>query len=183
MAKTSVGLLLVKQNSKRLKNKNTLPINGKPMWQVNTEKCLEIFDKTYISSDSDEILKQAEDLGAIPIKRGEELCGDTPNITVYKHALEEIECTYFDTPDAIVAVQANSPTIDKDIINRVKDRVEGGVSEVMTCHEDCSIYGSVWGLSREKIENYGDPYNPEPTVLIVDKSIDVHTLEDYNKVI
>lgn len=177
MAKTSVGLLLVKSQSKRLPNKNTLLIDGQPMWQINTKKCLVIFDKTYVSSDSDEILKQAEELGAIPIKRSEELCGDTPNITVYKHALQFIDA------DAIVAVQANSPTIDHDIIKRVKDRVEGGISEVMTCHEDCSIYGSVWGLSREKIENYDDPYNPEPTVLIVDKSIDVHDNNDYNLVI
>ena len=60
------------------------------MFLVNTEKCLDIFDSVYVSSDSKEILKQAQEIGAIPILRSEDLCGDTPNIPVYQHALQYI---------------------------------------------------------------------------------------------
>lgn len=144
------------------------------MFLVNTLKCLKIFDEVYVSSDSEKILKQAEAVGAIPIYRGIQLCGDVPNITVYKHAQGKMEA------GIIVAVQANSPTINANLISITKKLMELGIPEIMTCHKDYSIYGSIWALSAERLENYKDPYNPQPEILIVDNSIDVHTQEDYN---
>ncbi len=146
------------------------------MWQVNVEKCLKIFEKVYVSSDDIEILHQAWTLGAIPIERGEELCGDTPNIPVYQHALERMGDV-----DAIVAVQANSPTVHPRLIDLIKGIAEMGVHEIMTMHPDHSIYGSVWALSAIKLRTYGDPYKPEPWVLLVDNSVDIHTEEDYQE--
>lgn len=144
------------------------------MFLVNVEKCVKIFDKVYVSSDSDWILDLATQAGAIGIKRGEELCGDTPNIPVYQHALQ-----FMGDVKGIVAVQANSPTIEPNIIALAKDLIEKGVPEVMTCHLDYRIYGSVWALSAEKLKHYGNPFKPFPQVLIVDKSVDIHTEEDY----
>jgi len=85
------------------------------MFLVNVEKCLRVFDDVYVSSDSEEILKITKDAGAKPILRGVELCGDTPNIPVYRHAIEQMGDV-----DGIVAVQANSPTIPAEIIRRTK---------------------------------------------------------------
>jgi CMP-N-acetylneuraminic acid synthetase len=144
------------------------------MFVTNLEKCLKLFDKVYVSSDSHAILADAARLGAEPILRGVELCGDTPNIPVYRHALEQMEQC-----DGIVAVQANSPTISPVTIERVKKMMEMGFDEVMTCHEDRSIYGSVWALSKKKLLSYGDPYKPKPEAVVVDSSTDIHTLEDY----
>jgi len=143
------------------------------MFQWNVEKCLNIFSRTYVSSDSKYILDLAEELGAIPILRPEELCGDAPNIEVYKHALQ-----FMNGVDGIVAVQANSPTINSKIIQNAKHLLETGVNEVITCNEDKTIYGSVWGLSRKKLEQYGDPYNPNPDIKLVDNSTDIHCLAD-----
>ncbi len=145
------------------------------MFLVNVEKCLRIFGRVYVSSDSDEILDLASGVGAIPIKRGLELCGDIPNIPVYQHAIRQMGQT-----DAIVAVQANSPTIDSNLIALVKKLIETGVGEVMTCHPDYKLYGSIWGLQRPVLHDYGDPFHPAPDVLIVDNSIDIHTKGDYN---
>ena len=130
----------------------------------------------YVSSDSKEILELAESIGAIPILRGKELCGDTPNIPVYQDALR-----HMGDVDGIIAVQANSPTISISIIGLVKRIMGMGIDEVMTCHEGYSIYGSVWALSSFRLKNYPeeDIYHPKPNVLIVDKSVDIHTLEDY----
>ena len=172
-----MGLILAKSQSNRLTNKNTLDFHGKPMFLVNTEKCLKIFDSVYVSSDSKEILDQAQKIGAIPILRSEDLCGDIPNIPVYKHALQYMPKDII----GIVAVQANSPTLDSSVITGAKMLLEEGKDEVMTCHEDRSIYGSVWGISRQRLENYGDPYNPKPDTTIVDRSIDVHTMLDYKR--
>lgn len=176
-----VGLMLVKRNSSRLPNKNILPVNGKPMYLVNLEKCLKIFDRVYVSSDSQSILDEAEGRGAIGILRDKELCGDTPNIPVYQNALE-----YIDNADGFVAIQANSPTIDPKIIIKAKKYLENGGTEVMTCHTenpDNTLYGSVWGMTFKRLKDYGDPYKPTPDFLIDDPSVDIHTLEDYNKVL
>ncbi len=146
------------------------------MW--NVEKCLKVFDKVYVSSDDYSILEAAEKVGAIAIHRTEELCGDVPNIPVYQHALAYMART--DKPDAIVAVQANSPTLPIRIIKNIKNVMELGYDEIMTCHADYSIYGSVWALSARKLEQYGNPYHPRPEWLLFDNSIDIHTQENFN---
>lgn len=169
------ALILAKKDSKRLTSKNSLDLCGKPMFLWNVEKCLEIFKKTFVSSDSNEILKIAKDAGAIPIKRPAELCGDTPNIPCYQHAIKEMKC------DAIVAVQANSPTIRPGVIRQAKDLIEAGNDEIMTYYGNFEPYGSVWAIIADKLENYKDPYNPEPESWIFDNSIDIHTQQDFNK--
>lgn len=171
---TISALMLVKGDSKRLPNKNVLNFNGKPMFIWNLEKCLELFKRTYVSSDDETILEMAKKAGAIPIRRPKELCGDTPNIPVYQHALSKMVFSR-----AIVAVQANSPTIKSSIIASIRILMNKcGYSEIMTCCEDYSIYGSVWAISRKKLLKYGDPYKPTPDILIKDISVDIHSKED-----
>lgn len=170
------ALIIAKGSSKRLPNKNKVDFNGMPMFLVNTKKCLKIFSRVYVSSDDQFILDEAEWNGAIPIKRGEELCGDIPNIPVYQHALG-----YMNGVDGIVAVQSNSPTISSKLIETTKELLEKGFNEIMTMHKDRSIYGSIWALERKRLENYLDPYNPKPDVLLLDQSIDIHTSEDLIK--
>ena len=161
---------------------------GKPLWQINTEKCLKIFDRVYVSSDDIELLHAAWSLGAIPLERGPELCGDTPNIPVYQHALEKMGDT-----EALVAVQVCSPNVPERLIRIAKMLMESGIHEVMTCHpiehkdeyhdQSFKIYGSVWGISAELLRKYPDPYKPNPWTLLVDKSIDIHTEEDFEAAI
>jgi len=159
-----------------LPNKNILDFHGKPMFMVNVKKCLEIFDLVYVSSDSLEILKWTSNIGAIPILRGEELCGDIPNIPVYQHALgimpKDIK--------GIIAVQVNSPTVSRETIMEIINLMQNN-EEVITVHEDGKIYGSVWGISRSRLNKYSDFYHPNPEKTVVDNSIDIHTIEDYNK--
>jgi hypothetical protein len=146
------------------------------MFLVNVEKCLKIFEKVYVSSDDQWILNLAKSVGAIPIKRDEELCGDTPNIPVYQHALKHMRGV-----DGIVAVQANSPTINPNLIVTARKMIWLGAEEVMTCDTDYKIYGSIWALTRDRLENYGDPYKPKPDILLVDPSVDIHTEKDLEK--
>jgi len=145
------------------------------MFLVNVKKCLKIFKKVYVSSDDVGILIKAKKAGAIPIFREEGLCGDTPNIPVYQHALKQMR-----KPRGVVAVQANSPTIKEETIRKVI-RAMKYANEAMTCHSNGDIYGSVWAINTRKLENYGDPYKPNPDILILDTSIDIHTNEDYQK--
>lgn len=142
---------------------------------VNLLKCLKIFDEVYVSSDSWDILRQAEEVGAKTVIRDLSLCGSTPNIPVYQHALQTIgDC------DAIIAVQANSPTITPETIQDVKTLMEAGCSEVMTCHPDNKVYGSVWAIRTDKLKKYKDAYHPSPDILVKDESVDIHTEDDLN---
>lgn len=157
------------------------------MFLWNVEKCLSIFDEVYVSSDSDEILQIAKSWGAIPIKRGENLCGDVPDIEVYLHAIKHIKTPLM----GVVAVHANNPTIHPVLIARIKYLLEIGAPEVMTCYpmskskdyhkQHNRIYGSIRGISIDRLKNYGDPYHPNPEILLVDTSTEIETMKSYNK--
>lgn len=146
------------------------------MFLWNLEKCLNVFERVFVSSDDPEILHLAWKAGAIVITREDELCGDTPNIPVYQHALQ-----FMGDVDGIVAVQANSPGVDENLIALTKHLMELGVDEVMTVHTDRKIYGSIWAIRTDKLKNYKGFYRPKPNVMLVDNSVDIHTEEDYNK--
>ncbi len=180
----SVALIIAKKNSSRLKDKNFKDFCGQPMFVWNLEKCLKIFDEVYVSSDYGRILKEAKKFGAVPIRRPDKLCkNDVPSIPVYQHALK-----FMDKPDIIVTVKADSPTLKIDLIKRAKELMEKyKYHELMTAYpvkgyeNKNSLYGSVWALTRERLENYNDSWKPEPEILLVDESIDIHTKEDFIK--
>lgn len=147
------------------------------MFVENLKKCLNIFSKVYVSSDSQVILDKARLIGAHPIFRPQRLCGETPNIPVYRHAAEKMGKVN------IVAVQANSPTLDPNLILVTKGLLELGVSEIMTCHPNRTIYGSVWGISPDRLAAYVDFYHSSPEALLVDNSIDIHQWSEYEEAI
>lgn len=159
-----------------------MDFNGKPTFLWNLEKCLRVFDKVYVSSDSFHILEMAQKAGAIPIHRGEELCGDVPDIPVFQHALSKMS-----NVSSVVAVHANNPTIDINLIALTKKLLDLGIQEVMTCHpmnhletykkQANPVNGSIRGMSVERLTNYPDAYKPQPEVLIVDTSIEIETPE------
>ena len=163
-----------------------MPFKGKEMFLWNLEKCISLFDRVYVSSDSYHILKLATMNGALAIHRGEDLCGDVPDIPVYQHALSKMRDVF-----GIVAVHANNPTIEKNLIALVKKHIEMGIPEVMTCHpithevhyksHHHKINGSIRGMTVERLTNYGDPYKPKPEILVVDRSTEIETLEDFNE--
>jgi len=165
------GLMLVKEQSSRLKNKNWRSYKGKPMFQWNLEKMLLVFDEVYVSSDNEGILRQSQELGARGIKRPPELLEAT-NIDCYRHAQGFMQA------DAFVAVQANSPETGIKLIKYAKDLLELGHEEVKTCHVDGKDYGSIWGMTDERLMTYQDPYHSNPTKWIKDFSIDIHTIDD-----
>jgi len=169
------GLLGAKKYSSRLKNKAKRDFNGRPMFEWNVEKGVKIFDKMFVTSDDDEILKRSEELGAIPIKRTDPKLMECPNITYYKHALK-----YMGDVDVVVAIQINSPTVSEETIRSIK-LMMNKKEEVKTCHKDKSDYGSVWALTVDKIKNYPDPYNSSPDVWVIDESVDIHTLADLKR--
>jgi len=87
-----IALIPAKSNSRRLPGKNMRILGGAPLFAHSVDIALKSkqIDKVIVSSDSDEILKIAESLGAIPAKRPIELCGDNvPNLSVCSHIIEQ----------------------------------------------------------------------------------------------
>ncbi len=184
MTKQFAGLMIIKEKSVRLPNKNIFPFNGKPMFLWNLEKCTSIFEEVYVSSDSYDILSLAVLHGAKPIHRGDYLCGDCPDIPVFQHALSKMN------PDieGVIAVHADTPLLEKNLIIMTKKLLEMGVQEVMTCKpmthgtiykdQHHKVGGSIRGMSRHRLENYLDFFKPRPNVLLVDTSIEIETPDD-----
>ena len=73
--KMNVGILLAKESSTRLENKNFKNFNGKPMiaWAIETAKKSKVFDKIIIATDSDKIIKKLKRYNLDFIKRPKEL--------------------------------------------------------------------------------------------------------------
>ena len=178
------SLILAKSHSNRLENKNKRDFCGKPVFLWNVEKLIDVFGECYVSSDGKEILDMAEKAGATPIGRPERLCGEAPNISVYDYCFEQMK-----RPDIIVAVQACSPTVPKALMKKTKEIMLGGCQELMTVYpiqwkenyheQDFKLYGSIWALTEKRLRTYNDPYKPNPEILLIDNSVDIHTIEDF----
>jgi hypothetical protein len=169
------GLIGVKKNSSSLPGKGWKDFGGKPMFQWNLEKGLKLLDEMYVTSDHDFVLEEANKLGAKLIKRNDPYLMECPNIVYYEYCMD-----YMDA-DALIAIQVNSPTVDPKLISITKQLLEMGVPEIITVHKNRDIYGSIWAMTRERLERYADPFTPSAEVFIIDESVDIHSKEDVEK--
>ena len=87
-----VAIIPAKGSSKRLPDKNMLPINDRPMIDFAIDDALAStrVEALYVSTDSEVIAAHARLRGLEVIRRPESLGGETPIIEVYRHALREI---------------------------------------------------------------------------------------------
>jgi len=100
----SIAVVPARGGSKGLPRKNLTLLAGRPMLSYTVTAALEsgCFDRVVVSSDDDEILRQAEADGAEPIVRPANLArDDTPSDAVVAHVLES-----FRAIEAVVAVVA-----------------------------------------------------------------------------
>lgn len=75
----SIAVIPARAGSKRIPGKNLMDFDGHPLLAHTVRAAADsgIFDTIAFSSDSDEMLKAAEDYGAVPVKRPEEFATDT----------------------------------------------------------------------------------------------------------
>ncbi len=121
-----VAVIPAKSGSLRLKNKNIKTLNKKPMlyWSIKYAKKSKILDKIYVSTNSKKISDLAKKYNISVIKRSIKLCGETPIIEVYKHALKKIKKPV----KIIVGLQPDHPdrtqNIDKVINKFTKNKAD-----------------------------------------------------------
>ena len=73
-----IAIIPARGGSKGIPGKNLIPINGRPLieWSINHALSSALVDEVWVSSDSQEILKFSESVGAKTITRPVEISGD-----------------------------------------------------------------------------------------------------------
>ena len=89
--------------------------------------------------------------------------------------------------DGILHIQANSPNLDIKLIRSALKILQlNNINELLTCDENYNQYGSLWGITKKRIQKYNMKKNIhdrkviKPDCYLVDKSIDIHTIKDFN---
>lgn len=122
-----VAALLTGRGNNTLKDKNVLPVLGRPLCQypaMAAKKCRLITD-FYVSSDDEKILSAAEDVGYKRIVRPAKLARPTSqHIDAIKHALGMMKRDGCD-PDILVVILANNAIIKTEWIEEsVKNLID-----------------------------------------------------------
>ncbi len=106
-----LAVIPARGGSKGIKNKNILPVAGKPLmvWSIEAALGSSYITKTIVSSDSETILDIARKAGAIPLKRPEEFAIDEAGSeALIVHALE-VEKAKDKVYDYVMLLQPTSP--------------------------------------------------------------------------
>ena len=115
-----LGLIPARAGSKRLPNKNTLDMHGKPMiaWSISSAIRSKYIDDVVVSSDSDSILNISKKYGAKSFKRPLKYAMDNSSSEdVILNAIKGLEISYNHT----VLLQPTSPLrTSKDIDNAIE---------------------------------------------------------------
>ena len=109
-----VSLIPARKGSKGIPNKNLINLCGKPLisYAIQASKQSSV-KETWVSSDSNEILKVSQNLGAKTIKRPSEISGDNATSeSALIHFAENIDF------DILVFIQCTAPLIKFQDINQ-----------------------------------------------------------------
>jgi len=129
--KTFLAIIPARGGSKRLPNKNILPLAGKPMllWTIESAMQSKYLDEIILSTDSDDIIKVVENYKIKTIKRPLELASDTAKtVDVVNHVIENINKEY----DFIVLLQPTSPL-------RTSNHIDEAIEQLIKLNADAII--------------------------------------------
>jgi CMP-N-acetylneuraminic acid synthetase len=136
-AKLNIAALIIGRGNNTLRDKNILPVLGRPLlqWPALAAKGSKYITNFFISSDCEKILSVGEDVGFIPIRRPDVLATPTAQSAdaVY-HAMDEIES--YCNPEVIIVMHANVGTITTKMIDDCIDIILSGndISAVIPSH-------------------------------------------------
>jgi CMP-N-acetylneuraminic acid synthetase len=164
----NAAIITARAGSKSIRNKNILPIEGKPLitYPIRAAQQASRVATTYISTDSPEIMEIGRAWGCQIIVRPEELRGDHVNHgDVIKHATEYVDARE-DHLENVVLLLGNTVMVDGSLIDQALELLER--------REDIDSVMSVWEAADdhplralEIIEGvlvpYGDPHRQAST--------------------
>src|SRR6056300_1154000 len=97
--RNAICIIPARAGSKRIKNKNIIDFNGKPLitYSINLAKKSKLFERIIVSTDSEAITKISLECGAeVPFKRSKKLSNDfTGTIDVLKDCISRTNTKNF----------------------------------------------------------------------------------------
>lgn len=178
-----IGVIPMRKGSKRLPNKNIKMLDGMPMFMYSVKQGLksEFIDTVLLCTNYD--LDVSDDL--VYVKLPDHLCSDQSSSEVaVKYALEKEGKDF----DAVVLLQVTSPLRSVDDIDRSIElfyACEKGVISSDASDKSGKPNGAVYVRHVKHILN-GGGFNDKPLIrywMSSDRSIDVDTIDDFNKVL
>ncbi|WP_292256591.1 2-C-methyl-D-erythritol 4-phosphate cytidylyltransferase [Marinospirillum sp.] len=107
----TLAIVPARAGSKRLPGKNLLPLQGKPLiqWTLDAALASEKIDRVLVTSDDQNLLKLADQLGCMTLLRPKELATDTASTySVLEHALQHLHDQQV-YPEQTLLLQPTSP--------------------------------------------------------------------------
>ena len=179
----TIVIIPARGGSKRLPKKNIYPFNGKPLIAYTIDACKQcsFIDGVFVSSDDAEILETSAAFGATGLLRPADLADDkTPKIVAIRQAVNDPLVGELDRDDIVIVAQANSPQITADQLNAAHALMtEHNLWEVMSTDSN-GVQNAAFRLVR-----YHALFNEFLSAhcgFIVAPNMDVHTLEDLQKI-
>lgn len=148
-----LGVIPARGGSKGIPGKNIKRLAGKPLIAYTSEsaKKSNLLSRVILSSDSEEIIKVARDLGIeVPFRRPEVLAQDsTPTLEVVRHAVK-----YFisrgEEFQAICLLQPTSPVRGEGLIDTAIEKfVSGNYDSLISVREVPAKFNPHWIFEEE----------------------------------
>lgn len=148
-----LGVIPARGGSKRLENKNILPLLGKPLicYTIEHAKRSKLIDMVVCSTDSEEIAEVARGCSCKVIKRPKRLAGDRSKIEdAITHAVRYLEQRYHYSADIVVVLLANIPVRAEGVIDKtIKKLIDTKADSVFTV-ESVGKYNPCWMVKKGK---------------------------------
>lgn len=133
----NIAIIPARSGSKRIKDKNIYPFNGKPLmaWTIETALNSGVFDKVMVSTDSEKYAQIAKDYGAwVPFLRDSAYddFASVADVTTYtlKQLKEKLNLVF----DNVAAMQVTCPLCTPQIVkNTYEAFLKNGSTTTMTC--------------------------------------------------
>ena len=123
----TLGVIPARGGSKSIPRKNLADVNGRPLisFVIEAMGAAQRLDRVVVSTEDDEVEAEAKRLGAeVPFRRPMELAVDEIGLVpVARHAMEAMDRLGF-VADVIVSVQATSPFLTGEDIDRAVAKLE-----------------------------------------------------------
>ena len=174
-----IAIIPARGGSKRLKRKNIYPVFGKPMigWSIEACQRSQLINEVLVSTEDDEIAAVAEQYGAQVIKRPIDLADDQmPKMEVIRHADQWLQSTCNHTADILVSVQANSPELKtQDIDKGIQLLNNNRLFEVISVSSDMIQNASFRVIRQTSLYN---TFLSAHIGVVMNECTDVHTIDD-----
>ncbi len=122
-----LALIPARAGSKGVPGKNILKVGGRPLITYSIDHALasKYITRTIVSTDGEDIAQVARDAGAeVPFMRPAAFAGDqSPDIDVFRHALEFLSKSEGVLPDIIVHLRPTGPIRRVEIIDQAIEMV------------------------------------------------------------